>query len=163
MFPIGPSSVILRCTESLIFKPKSAMSNAANLLPPGAEEISRAGFNRHVGPLYRLADGDGGGLFRYAFIAREHHMNAAGSVHGGMLMTFMDVAMSRTSRVAAGARSLSTVSLNCDFVAAGRLGDLIEARVRVTRATRTLVFMSCEVAAGDRVLATGTGLWRIVL
>jgi len=33
------------------------------------------------------------------FTAREIHMNAAGTVHGGMLMSFMDVAMSKTARV----------------------------------------------------------------
>ena len=133
------------------------------VLPPDAEEFSSGGFNRYVGPLYRLADAEEGAVKRYAFVAGERHMNGASSVHGGMLMTFLDVAMSRTSRIVTGAKSLSTVSLNCDFVGSGKLGDLIEARIRVTRATRTLVFLSGEVAAGERTLLAGTGLWRIVL
>jgi len=130
-------------------------------LPEGAELASIGGFNLFVGPLYRLPDSHEGAVKRFAFVAAEKHMNAAGSVHGGMLMTFMDVAMSRTSRLISGAPACSTVSLTCDFVGPGRLGELIEARVRVTRQTRTMVFMSGELAAGQRTLMVGTGLWKI--
>jgi len=136
--------------------------STVSVLPPDAEEISRGGFNRFVGPFYKLADPEPGGAWRYVFVAAARHMNAAGSVHGGMLMTFMDVAMSRTTRLAAGAKSLSTVSLSCDFVGPGRLGDLIEARVRVVRATRSFVFMSGEVVARGRPLMNAAGLWKIV-
>lgn len=140
------------------------MNDRTHGLPPDAEQISSGGFNKYVGPLFRLSDdGPGGQTKRYCFIAREQHMNGAGTIHGGMLMTFMDVAMSRTSRVTTGAKSLSTVSLNCDFVGPGRLSDVIEARVRVARATRTLVFMSGEIVADERTLLIATGLWRIVM
>jgi uncharacterized protein (TIGR00369 family) len=132
-------------------------------LPEGAEEVSIAGFNRYIGPLYRLAEAEAGAVKRFAFFVADKHMNAAGSVHGGMLMTFMDVAMSQTSRIASGAARCSTVSLNCDFLGPGRLGDMIEARVRVTRRSRTMVFLSGELVAGDRTLLVATGLWKIVL
>lgn len=137
------------------------MSELPPGLPEGAEIASTGGFNRYVGPLYRLPDGEDGALKRFAFIAAENHMNSAGSVHGGMLMSLMDVAMSRTSRLVTGAPRCSTVSLTSDFVGPGRLGDLIEARIRVTRSTRTMVFMSGEIAAADRTLLIGTGLWKI--
>jgi uncharacterized protein (TIGR00369 family) len=129
-------------------------------LPQDAELASTAGFNLFAGPFYRLRDD--GDVKRFAFIALEKHMNAAGSVHGGLLMTFADIAMSRTSRLTSGAKSCSTVSVSCDFVSAGRLGDLIEIRVRVTRQTRTLVFLSSEIIANGAVLMVANGLWRIV-
>ncbi len=136
------------------------MSTATAKLPPDAELASTAGFNLFAGPFYRL--GDDGEIRRFAFIALDKHMNAAGSVHGGLLMTFADIAMSRTSRLVSGAKSCSTVSVSCDFVSAGRLGDLIEIRVRVTRQTRTLVFLSSEIVANGAVLMVANGLWRIV-
>jgi acyl-coenzyme A thioesterase PaaI-like protein len=136
------------------------MNTAPAKLPPDAELASTAGFNLFAGPFYRL--GDDGEARRFAFIALDKHMNAAGSVHGGLLMTFADIAMSRTSRLVSGAKSCSTVSVSCDFVSAGRLGDLIEIRVRVTRQTRTLVFLSSEIAANGAVLMVANGLWRIV-
>jgi len=129
-------------------------------LPADAENISIAGFNRFAGPFYRLADD--GDARRFAFVALPHHMNGAGTVHGGLLMTFADIAMSRTSRLVSGARSCSTVALNCDFMGPGRLGDLIVATARVTRRTRTLVFLGAELATAGRTVMTATGLWKIV-
>lgn len=129
------------------------------MLPEDAEPISSGGFNLFAGPFYRLADA--GPTRRFAFVALEKHMNAAGGVHGGLLMTFADVAMSRTARLATGAGSCSTVSLNCDFAGAGRLGDLIEIGVRVMRTTRHFVFLSGEVVASGALLLSANGLWRI--
>ena len=136
------------------------MSANAPALPADAENISTGGFNLHAGPFYRLADD--GETRRFAFVAAQKHMNGSGTVHGGLLMTFADIAMSRTSRVLSGAKSCSTVSLSCDFIAPGRLDDHIEARVRAVRQTRTLVFLSAEISAGGRVLMVANGLWRIV-
>ena len=130
-------------------------------MPEGAVEVSIAGFNRFVGPLFRLPEREGGKVRCFAFKAIDKHMNSADTVHGGMLMAFVDVAMSQTARAVTGAKSCSTVSLNCDFVGPGRLGDVIEARVRVTRQARTMVFLSAELEVGERTLLVATGLWKI--
>lgn len=139
------------------------MGDRPESLPEGAEEVSVGGFNLYVGPLYRLPDAEEGAVKRYAFVVADKHMNAAGSVHGGMLMTFMDVAMSRTSRSVSGATSCSTVSLSCDFVGPGRPGDVIEARIRATRKTRTMVFMSGELVANGSTILVANGLWKVNL
>ena len=102
-----------------------------------------------------------GAVKRFAFAAAAHHMNGAGTVHGGMLMTFLDTSMSRTSRLISDAKSTATVSLTCDFVAPAKLGDVIESRVRVTRRTRTIVFISAELVCGENTLMVGSGVWKI--
>jgi uncharacterized protein (TIGR00369 family) len=131
-------------------------------IPEGAVNVSVGGFNRFVGPLFRLPETPGDEIRRFAFIVTDKHMNSAGTVHGGMLMTFVDISMSQTARAVSGAKSCSTVSLNCDFVGPGRLGDVIEARVKVTRRARTMVFMSAELLSGDdRTLLVATGLWKV--
>jgi acyl-coenzyme A thioesterase PaaI-like protein len=142
------------------FEKLRIMTASANALLESAENISTGGFNLHAGPFYRLPDD--GEVRRFAFRVLDKHMNGSGSVHGGLLMTFADIAMSRTSRLASGAKSCSTVSLSCDFAGAGKLGDVIEIHVRVTRRTRTLMFMSSEMKAGDRVLMAAQGLWKIL-
>jgi uncharacterized protein (TIGR00369 family) len=138
------------------------MSDRPSGLPDGAVEVSVAAFSQYVGPIWRLPDGEDGALKRFAFLVADKHMNSAGSVHGGMLMMLADTAMGQTSRLASGAQSCATVSLNCDFVGPGRLGELIEARVRVTRTSRTMVFLSAELVSSDRVILVATGLWKIV-
>jgi uncharacterized protein (TIGR00369 family) len=136
------------------------MTNAPNTLPPGAEDISRGGFNLYAGPVWRLpVEGD---IRRYALVVAGKHMNGSGSLHGGVLMTFADIAMSQTARAASGAQSCRTVSLTCDFIGPGKLGDVIEARVRVARQTRTMIFLSAEIVARERVLGAASGLWKIV-
>jgi uncharacterized protein (TIGR00369 family) len=159
-------NAILRCSvKARIRLPavshvfSATMSDMPATLPHGAENILLAGFNQHAGPFYRLPPQDG--IWRFAFIAAERHMNAAGSVHGGMLMSFADIAMSQSSRAASGAQSCSTISLNCDFVGPARLGDLVEARVGLTRRTRTLVFLSAELLASERMVMVANGLWKI--
>jgi uncharacterized protein (TIGR00369 family) len=128
-------------------------------LPPGAENFSLGGFNRYAGPIWRLpAEGE---VRRFALVVEEKHMNSAGSVHGGMLMTFADISMSQTSRASSGAQTCNTVSLTCDFVGPGKLGEILESRVRVTRQTRTMVFLCADIAVGDRPVAVATGLWKI--
>ena len=140
------------------------MTNLPHTLPAGAENISVAGFNLYAGPFWRLPADDQ--VYRYMLVVEQKHMNGSGSLHGGMLMTFADIAMSQTSRAASGATSCSTVSLTFDFVGPGRLGDVVEARVRVTRKTRTMIFLSADIVSGgvsgDRVLGVATGLWKIV-
>jgi uncharacterized protein (TIGR00369 family) len=128
-------------------------------LPAEAENISLGGFNLHAGPIWRLpADGE---VRRFALPIQDKHLNGSGSVHGGMLMTFADIAMSQTARAVSGAPSTSTVSLTCDFVGPGKPGETLEARVRVTRQTRTLVFLCADIVAGARMVAVVTGLWKI--
>jgi uncharacterized protein (TIGR00369 family) len=128
-------------------------------LPEGAEEIPFVGFNQYVGPMYHLPDEEG--HHRFCFRVDARHMNAAGTVHGGMLMSFADIAMSRAARAGTDRTNSSTVSLSCDFVGPGKLGDLVEARVRVTRRTRTIVFLSSEIVVQGRTLLVACGVWKI--
>ena len=135
------------------------MTDMLVTLPPGAENISRGGFNLYAGPFWRLKGERETHL--YALLVEQKHMNSSGSLHGGVLMTFADIAMSQTSRAVSGAPTCSTVSLSCDFTGPGKLGDVIIARVRVTRQTRTMVFLSAELVCGERKLGVVTGLWKI--
>ena len=139
--------------------PRLRMTSTPSALPPGAENISRGGFNLFAGPVWRLpAENE---VRRFALLVEHKHMNSSGSLHGGVLMTFADIAMSQTARAASGAESTSTVALSCDFIGPGKLGDVLEARVRVTRQTRTMLFLSAEITCGERMLGTATGLWKI--
>lgn len=131
----------------------------AAALPEGAEEVPFVGYNKYIGPMYRLPDE--GGFHRFCFRVEDRHMNCAGTVHGGMLMSLADIAMSRAARAGTEAQNSSTVSLSCDFVSAGKLGEVIEARVRVTRRTRTIVFLSADIVSADRTLLVASGVWKI--
>ncbi len=137
------------------------MTESEQNLPKEAVRIGSVGFNVFAGPLYRLPDENGGEIKHFVFVPEHKHMNGSGAVHGGMLMTFADVSMSQSARAAFDGHGCNTVSLSCDFVSPGKLGELIEARVRITRRTRTMAFISAEVTSGGVPLLVATGLWKV--
>lgn len=71
-----------------------------------------------------------------------------------------DVARQATNEKQPGAR-VNPLSLNCDFVSAGETGETVEGVAEVTRATRTVLFISGELRAGARILMTATGVYSI--
>lgn len=106
-------------------------------------------FEDHVGPLgYKVVDG----TITFAFLADARHRNTAGTVHGGMLMTFADFALCLTATWDQPGEKCVTVSCNSEFVAPGRPGDLIEASGEVVRRTKSLTFVRGQVYTDDRIL-----------
>jgi acyl-coenzyme A thioesterase PaaI-like protein len=156
---VSATAPILQCSDKL--RITAAMSEVATRLPSNAVRIGSVGFNVFAGPIYRLEDEKGGEIKHFAFLPEQKHMNGSGAVHGGMLMTFADVSMSQAARSVFDGVGCNTVSLSCDFVSPGKLGELIESHVRVTRKTRTMVFISAEVTSGDKPLLVATGLWKV--
>jgi acyl-coenzyme A thioesterase PaaI-like protein len=41
-----------------------------------------------------------------------------------------------------------------------QIGEFVEAKCRVVRRTRSLIFMSGEFVVGDRTVATANGVWK---
>ena len=106
-------------------------------------------FEDNVGPLgYKVVDR----TITFAFLADARHRNTAGTVHGGMLMTFADFALCLTATWDQPGEKSVTVSCNSEFVAPGRPGDLIEASGEVVRRTKSLTFVRGQVYADDRIL-----------
>ena len=115
------------------------------------------GFVALVGPIWRRTSGE---TDRYAFVAEPKHQNRGSVVHGGMLMTFADRAIGRTCRYASEHQPQATVQLDIHFVDAVRVGEFVEARCRVVRRTRALLFARAELTVGARVVATAKGVWK---
>ncbi len=116
-----------------------------------------AGFNKHVGPVWRAPDGA-----EFLLDVRPEHLNGGGALHGGMAMALADIVMGRTVRDALGDARALTISLNCDFIGPAKLGDRIRGTAEITRKTRSIIFISGELAVEGRPVLTATGLWKIL-
>ena len=123
----------------------------------GWETYAAEGFVEHVGPFWMKQDGEG---YRYGFVAQQKHHNRRGVVQGGMIMTFADRSLGMTAWYANGQKPQATVHLDVHFVDAVQIGEFIEAKCKVVRRTRSLVFMSAELVAGERIVATANGVWK---
>ncbi|MEO0817316.1 MAG: PaaI family thioesterase [Pseudomonadota bacterium] len=98
-----------------------------------------------AGPFYFRLEGD---TPVAAFRAERKHMNGAGVVHGGCLLSFADFALfAIASHAMDGAYGL-TVALTSEFLSGPKEGALIEARGEVLRAGGSLIFVR-GIVSGD--------------
>ena len=130
--------------------------------PAGAgwEPYTDEGFIGLVGPFWAKPSGDENVAPRFAFLAQPKHHNRRGVLQGGMMMTFADRSMGMTCWYANGQKPQATVHLDVHFIDAVQIGEFVEAKCRVVRRTRSLVFMSGEFMVGKRTVATANGVWK---
>ena len=103
---------------------------------------------------------DGAGAGVRAIMVEEKHTNLGGVVHGGVLMSFVDVIMGTTSYRHAG-RSGASIRIVSDFVAPARIGDWLEGRGEVVKATRSVVFARGLLTVEGRTILTATGNYKL--
>ena len=121
--------------------------------------VETSGFLHLVGPLWqRVVNGD----HEYAILAQRQHHNRRNVVQGGLLMTLADRASGMIARVVSGRPTLVTVQMDVHFIDAGQIGELLIARPRVVRVTRSLIFTTAEVIADGRCLVTANGVFKIL-
>lgn len=141
----------------------SAPADAGNieqrLLAEGWRRRPLPGFIDRIGPLWVRREDT---ALAYGLLAGPEHLNPAGVVHGGLLATLADHALSAIAWQAIGRKPCVTVQLDTQFVAAGQSGQFLQARGRVVRATGSLVFMQGGVQADGVELITASAVMKIV-
>ncbi|MGV8995474.1 MAG: PaaI family thioesterase [Parvibaculaceae bacterium] len=134
----------------------------AQPFPAGLAQVQTQGFGGFAGPVMGGTD-DKGPLFLMDIATQ--HLNGADRLHGGMMMSLMSIVMGEVASNAATAKDASAkaraLSVNCDFVSAGEAGERIEGRAEITRATRSVMFISGTLSVGARVLMTATSVFAI--
>lgn len=127
---------------------------------PAGFQVARESdtFIDHIGPiLYRPNEKS---VTLYLRIERRH-TNPAGSAHGGLLMTMMDLTLARSvGRYLGHDHVVATVQLSCNLISTAREGEEVYGEAQVERATRLLTFASGRLRAGERTLMTATGVFR---
>ncbi|MBX9747012.1 MAG: PaaI family thioesterase [Hyphomonadaceae bacterium] len=99
-----------------------------------------------------------------AFEPKSHHLNGGGTIHGGCLMSFADFALFAIAHNALRGAHAVTATCNSEFLSAGNLDSIIEARGEVLRDTRSLVFVRGLITQASRpVLAFSGTLKKIAV
>jgi len=113
-------------------------------------------FREHTGlQVDEVEDGVG----RVVVDTEDHHLNAHGSVHGGVLATMLDAAMG-TAVTATGRELPVTVSLTVTYLEPGRPGRL-EATARVRKAGKRLLVVEGEVTQDGDVVADALATFSV--
>ena len=111
----------------------------------------------HVGPFYWKELDDG--TQHFVLQAEARHCNRHEIVHGGLMMTMIDLAMVGAAKEVWD-EQLVTVSLNSEFIDAGRAGELVEARGELIRRTGSMAFVRGRVSVGERTLLSSSAVLK---
>jgi uncharacterized protein (TIGR00369 family) len=116
-------------------------------------------FNVTIGKLLVRADGPGRATCR--MFPDRRHSNLGNMVHGGAILTFVDMAFFAGGRLA-GADVMRAVTLDCDvrFLAPGRLGVPLDAEVELLRETSRLAMFRGLVVQEKETVAAFSGTLR---
>lgn len=116
------------------------------------------GFLDHGGPYYLGPSIEGVRVVGLRIV--PHHINYQDAAHGGVISTFADVALSHAVYDAESPNlAPATVTLTVNYLAGARLGDWLEARVRIDRLGGRTAYTSGGIWRGGEQIATMSGVF----
>lgn len=127
--------------------------------PHGWTAFDDPGFVAHVGPVFWR---EAGAAKDYAFRTEDKHVNLVGIVHGGMLVTFADRALSICARDAVDGAPCVTIDMSVQFVGAAKIGDVIETTPEIVRKTKSMIFVRSILTCEGRAIAAVSGIWKVL-
>lgn len=126
----------------------------------GWTRTSGTQFNAAAGPYWVRKDGSGRMV---GLLGEDQHGNGhVGTIHGGVLMTFADIALGMGVVDAANTRDCVTLQLQMQFTAAATIGSFLTCRPELVRKTSQIVFMRGLIMAGERTIASADGMWKLL-
>ena len=125
------------------------------------EQISvKPGFMKHNGGLLfkTISENE----YHFKTMIKENHLNAAGITHGGFLSAIVDAGAGTSAHRAAGGSPCVTISLELKFISAVKLGQELIGKTKIQKKTKSMVFLTCEITVTNKIVATASGVWKIL-
>lgn len=110
---------------------------------------------------YLWTQRDDNGAWRYAVKLDERHANAQGMIHGGVLMSFIDHAMSLILWELSGRGLCVTVHMDCHFLSALKPPAFVELDTVITKEGKSLIYARGIVRDGDKAIVEASGVWSV--
>ena len=125
------------------------------------EQISiKPGFMKHNGGL--LFKTISKNEYEFKTTINENHLNAAGITHGGFLATVVDAGAGTAAHRSADNNPCVTISLELKFISAVKLNQEIVGKTKIQKKTKSMVFLTCELTVANKIVATASGVWKIL-
>ena len=116
-------------------------------------------FEIHLGPVYETGEK---GARRFFLRIDERHVNMRGVIHGGMLMTFADLALGQAVWDATDHAPSVTINMQSQFLKPARVGDTVEVLPELVRETRSLVFMRGDFKVNGETIFSASSIWKLL-
>ena len=123
------------------------------------DEIN-SGFSKHIGGLHIKKIDDSN--YEFYVEVKDIHLNSAKMAHGGFLCSIADTGMGNAAHGVANNKRCVTISLDMKFISAATLGQKLSGKVKIQKKTKSLVFLTCELRADNKIAATASGIWKII-
>ena len=125
------------------------------------EQVSiRPGFMKHNGGILFRAISEK--EYEFKVTIKENHLNAAGITHGGYLSALVDAGAGTAAHRATNNTPCVTISLDLKFIGTTKVGDEIIGFTKIQKKTNTLVFLICHLQCKNKIIATASGVWKIL-
>ena len=125
------------------------------------EQISlKPGFMKHNGGLLfkTISENE----YEFKATVKENHLNAAGIVHGGFIAAFVDAGAGTAAHRVADKKPCVTISLELKFISMVKLNQVLVGKTKIQKKTKSMVFLTCELIAENKIVATASGIWKIL-
>ena len=100
--------------------------------------------------------------YEFEVQVKNIHLNTGKIAHGGFLSTIADTGMGSAAHQVAGNKRCVTISLDIKFISAALPKEILRGKVIILKRTKSLVFISCEIRNEKTVIATSSGVWKIL-
>ena len=125
------------------------------------EQISlKPGFMKHNGGVLFKSISEN--EYEFKTIITKNHLNAAGITHGGFIAALVDAGAGTAAHKSADGSPCVTVSLELKFISAVQLGQELVGETKIQKKTKSMVFLTCELSVEDKIVATASGVWKIL-
>ena len=124
-------------------------------------EVSRKGFIKHIGGIEfkKISENN----FEFKTSVKEFNLNSQGISHGGYLATILDSGMGSAAHMIIGeGKNCVTISLDIKFIGGSKENDILVGKVLISKKTQSLVFVKADLFKSDQVIATASGIWKIL-
>ena len=125
------------------------------------EQISlKPGFMKHNGGLLfkTISENE----YEFKVTINKNHLNAAGITHGGFIAAFVDAGAGTAAHRVADNKPCVTISLELKFISAIQLGQELVGTTKIQKKTKSMVFLTCELKVENKIVATASGVWKIL-
>ncbi|MBC2666355.1 PaaI family thioesterase [Novosphingobium flavum] len=113
-----------------------------------------------IGHLIVRAEGER--AVRLRLHTQRRHANLSGTVHGGVVLSMVDLSLFASAQLVIGKHLAGSVTLDtsCQFLGSGRIGAPLDAVTEVLRETGRMVFLRGLMMQEDHLVASFTGTIR---
>ena len=129
------------------------------MIKENMEEASST-FAKHIGGLSVKKINDSN--YEFYTKVKEINLNTSKIAHGGFICSIADTGMGNSVHKTIESKRCVTISLDVKFISAASLGQKLLGKVKIQKKTRTLVFATCEISSSENIVATASGVWKIL-